>query len=78
MEDSNVKLGTKNASKTSVGHFGVGARNCIECIVQFAGISKLRIINTFFKKKLAQNERGEVLMEMQQMKSTLSLLIIKT
>lgn len=55
MGDFNAKIGTNTNGSASVEPYGLGIRSCEGIrLVEFSKRNKLKIVNTFFKKREAQ------------------------
>ena len=53
MGDFNAKVGLGDPAKSCIGPFGLGSRNTRgDSLINFAESHQLKIINTFFKKRL--------------------------
>ena len=53
MGDFNAKVGLGDPAKSCIGHYGLGARNTRgDSLINFAESHQLKIMNTFFKKRL--------------------------
>ena len=53
MGDFNAKVGLGDPAKSCIGHCGLGARNTRgDSLMNFAESQQLKIMNTFFKKRL--------------------------
>ena len=53
MGDSNAKVGLGDPAKFCIGPYGLGSRNTREgSVINFAQSHQLKIMNTFFKKRL--------------------------
>ena len=53
MGDFNAKFGLGDPAKSCIGHYGLGTRNTRgDSLINFAESHQLKIMNTFFKKRL--------------------------
>ena len=52
MGDFNAKVGKKQVGEQAIGNYGIDSRNARgEMLVEFAERNRLRIMNTFFRKR---------------------------